>query len=196
LATFTGYKSRPFRSVDNSKLTIEKSEIIYKPNDPPGARDHVPNPSDVGLTDWDEVRLSTPDGLRLHGYYIRAPAGPTARNITLLRFHGAMGNTGHQLPQAKVFAEDLGFDVYLPEYRGYGYSTGRPDEKGINIDAQTAFDYLRQRPASQQKKIIVLGESLGGAIGVQLVAKHQDNVEALILDSTFLSIPKVAREYV
>lgn len=79
------------------------------------------------------------------------------------------------------------------EYRGYGSSTGTPDEKGLNIDAQTALDYMRQREDIKKTKFVVYGQSLGGAVSISLVAKNQQqgDIKALVLENTFLSIKKL-----
>jgi fermentation-respiration switch protein FrsA (DUF1100 family) len=70
----------------------------------------------------------------------------------------------------------------------YGLSTGRPCEKGLNIDAQTALDYLLENPATKNTKIIVYGQSLGGALSIQLVSRNQSKVHGLVLENTFRSI--------
>lgn len=105
-------------------------------------------------------------------------------------FHGNAGNIGHRVPIAKVLEENLGCNVLMLEYRGYGLSTGDPNEEGINIDAQTALDYIRQQKETQSGKIIVFGQSLGGAVAIQLVAKNQEagDIVGLVLENTFTSI--------
>ena len=105
-------------------------------------------------------------------------------------FHGNAGNIGHRIPIAKVLEENIGCNVLMLEYRGYGLSTGDPNEAGINIDAQTALDYIRQQKETQGGQIIVFGQSLGGAVGIQLVAKNQEagDVVGLVLENTFTSI--------
>lgn len=84
------------------------------------------------------------------------------------------------------------------EYRGYGLSTGSPDETGLMIDAQTAFDYLRHRPETRDNDIVVFGQSLGGAVSIQLVAKNQNDsrLVGLVLENTFLSMRKLIPSYV
>ena len=105
-------------------------------------------------------------------------------------FHGNAGNIGHRVPIAKVLEENIGCNVLMLEYRGYGLSTGDPNEEGINIDAQTALDYIRQQKETQSGKIIVFGQSLGGAVAIQLVAKNQEagDIVGLVLENTFTSI--------
>ena len=105
-------------------------------------------------------------------------------------FHGNAGNIGHRVPIAKVLQENLDCNVLMAEYRGYGLSTGIPDEKGINVDAQTALDYLRNQKETQGGDIIVYGQSLGGAVAIQLVARNQEptDIKAIIVENTFTSI--------
>lgn len=108
-------------------------------------------------------------------------------------FHGNAGNIGHRVPIAKVLEEQIGCNVFMLEYRGYGLSTGTPDEDGINIDAQTAIDFIRNQEETRNDKIIVYGESIGGACAIRLVANNQDagDVAGLILINTFTSIRKL-----
>jgi fermentation-respiration switch protein FrsA (DUF1100 family) len=105
-------------------------------------------------------------------------------------FHGNAGNIGHRLPIARILAEEFGYNAFLVEYRGYGFSTGDPNEKGLTIDAQTALDYIRGRSDLNKTKLVIFGQSLGGAVAIGLVEKNQDSgdIAALILENTFLSI--------
>jgi len=108
-------------------------------------------------------------------------------------FHGNAGNIGHRVPIAGVLQKHMGVNVFMLEYRGYGRSTGTPDEKGLNTDAQTALDYMRAHPDLKNTRFVVYGQSLGGAVSINLVASNQDqgDIKALILENTFLSIRKL-----
>lgn len=79
------------------------------------------------------------------------------------------------------------------EYRGYGLSSGTPSEVGLMIDAQTALNYIRQQKETRGGKIIIYGQSLGGAVAVQLVAKNQESgdIAGLVLENTFTSMRKL-----
>jgi len=108
-------------------------------------------------------------------------------------FHGNAGNIGYRLPIAKILSDDLGCNVLMVQYRGYGLSTGNPNEKGLNIDAQAGLDYIRQRDELKDSKIIIYGQSLGGAVGVNLAARNQEkgDIAGIILENTFISIRKL-----
>lgn len=158
----------------------------------------MPRPSQFGITDFEELVIPTPDGEKLSAFYIRAPNRKNRKNITILMFHGNAGNIGHRVPIARMLTESLGCNAFMLEYRGYGLSTGSPDEKGLVIDAQTGFDYIRQRAETRDNNILVYGQSIGGALAIQLVAKNQNDKKlvGLILENTFLSMRKLIPSFV
>ncbi|QSZ30309.1 hypothetical protein DSL72_004831 [Monilinia vaccinii-corymbosi] len=160
---------------------------------PNAARTEVPRPSQFGISDFEELMIPTPDGEKLSAFYIRAPATRSRKNVTMLMFHGNAGNIGHRIPIARRFINIVGCSVLMLEYRGYGSSTGSPDEKGLMIDAQTGFDYLRRRAETRDNDIVIYGQSLGGAVSIQLVAKNQNDkrLVGLVLENTFLSMRKL-----
>ena len=102
------------------------------------------------------------------------------------------------MPIAKAIQDTLHCNVFMLEYRGYGLSTGTPDEAGLKIDAQTGLDYLRQRAETRDHKFVVYGQSLGGAVAINLVATNQEqgDIAGLILENTFLSIRKLIPTWV
>lgn len=108
-------------------------------------------------------------------------------------FHGNAGNIGHRLPIARMMINYIGCNVFMLEYRGYGASTGEPDESGLTVDAQTALNYLRQRAETSDHKLVIYGQSLGGAVSIKLVSKNQEagDIAGLILENTFLSMRKL-----
>jgi fermentation-respiration switch protein FrsA (DUF1100 family) len=167
--------------------------LIYPSHIPANARTDVPRPSEFNITDYEELLIPTRDGEKLSAFYIRAPKGSRNADVTVLMFHGNAGNIGHRVPIARMILSSAGCNVFMLEYRGYGLSTGEPDEAGLTIDAQTALDYLRQRAETRDHRIVVFGQSLGGAVAVKLVAKNQDvgNIDGLILENTFLSMRKL-----
>lgn len=180
-------------------LTTIFRAIIYPAAFPDNARINVPRPSDARIRDFEELMIPTPDHETLSAFYIRAERpGVKKRQTTVLMFHGNAGNIGHRIPIAKRFIGSMGCNVLMLEYRGYGLSTGSPDQDGIIIDAQTGFDYLRQRAETRDHDIIVYGQSLGGAVAINLVSKNQNDPKlvGLILENTFLSIRKLIPSYV
>lgn len=160
---------------------------------PPNSRTDIPRPTQFGIKDFEELVIPTDDGEKLSAYYIRGPRGGKNSDITILMFHGNAGNIGHRLPIARVFINMIGCNVFMLEYRGYGASTGEPDEAGLGIDAQTGLNYLRERAETRNHRYVVYGQSLGGAVSIKLVAKNQDrgDIAGLVLENTFLSMRKL-----
>ncbi|KAF6810318.1 hypothetical protein CSOJ01_06389 [Colletotrichum sojae] len=174
-------------------LYFKQKALIYPSHMPPNSRTDVPRPSQYGIKDFEELVIPTNDGEKLSAFYIRGPRGGNNSNVTLLMFHGNAGNIGHRLPIARMLINFIGCNVFMLEYRGYGLSTGEPDESGLFTDAQTALDYLRSRAETSKHKLIVYGQSLGGAVSIKLVAKNQKDgdIAGLVLENTFLSMRKL-----
>lgn len=176
-----------------SLLYFKQKALIYPSHIPADSREKIPRPEHYHFKDFEELILPTNDGEKLSAFYIRGPRGGRNSNVTVLMFHGNAGNIGHRLPIARMLISATGCNVFMLEYRGYGLSTGEADESGLNIDAQTALDYLRDRLETRDHKYIVYGQSLGGAVAVRLVAKNQNrnDICGLILENTFLSMRKL-----
>lgn len=143
-------------------------------------------PGDWGLA-YEEIWLSTPGGVRLHGWYIPHPG---ARRVLLL-FHGNGGNISHRGDSVRIFNR-LGLNVFIFDYRGYGRSGGKPSEEGLYEDGNAAWRYLADARGFRPHDIIVYGHSLGAAVAARVAAEH--NPGRLILESSFSSVQDVARE--
>jgi len=145
-------------------------------------------PQAAGLA-FEDVYISTSQGIRLNAWFVPAAAS----RYTVLFFHGNAGNISHRLEKLKML-HDLGVSVFIPDYQGYGKSQGRPSEAGLYADARAAYDYLSQARNIPAKSIVLFGESLGGAVAVDLAAAGVP-VAALITEMTFSSIRDMGRHY-
>ncbi|KAJ1596719.1 hypothetical protein NDA14_005157 [Ustilago hordei] len=114
-----------------------------------------------------------------------------SKRPTILFLHANAGNMGHRLPLAAVFFKRFGCNVVMLSYRGYGFSTGSPNERGIKIDTQTTLDFIRAHPSLSSTVLVAYGQSIGGAVAIDLAARNPASVQALILENTFLSIPEL-----
>jgi uncharacterized protein len=157
--------------------------LLYFPS-----REILQTPADAGLA-FDELGLATEDGQRLHAWWIAAPPPSLGH---LLFCHGNAGNIGDRVLNAALLSA-AGFDVLLFDYRGYGQSSGSPDEHGTYCDARAALAVLRQRPGLDPERIFYLGESLGGAVALNLAIESPPH--GLILQSAFTSVRQAARRH-
>lgn len=148
-------------------------------------------PADAGM-EFEDIFFSTVDGVRLNGWFIKA-AGKTPAPATVLYFHGNAGNIAGRIDKVS-YLQQMGLNVFLVDYRGYGKSEGAPTEQGLSLDAWAAYDYLVGVKGVPAKKVVVYGSSLGGAAAVDLACRRP--VAALILDSTFTSAADMARKII
>jgi fermentation-respiration switch protein FrsA (DUF1100 family) len=150
------------------------------------SRSSVLSPAAVGLSARD-LEIPTADGERLHGWWFRARGASLAH---VLLCHGNAGNVADRLLHARLLT-DAGLDVFLFDYRGYGRSTGRPDEEGTYRDARAARSALLALEGVDPARTFYLGESLGGAVALALAREAPPR--GLILVSTFTSVRDMAR---
>ncbi|MGB2817143.1 MAG: alpha/beta fold hydrolase, partial [Burkholderiaceae bacterium] len=87
-----------------------------------------------------------------------------------------------------------GYNVLMLDYRGFGRSEGKPTLDGIVDDALAALQYLRTRPDVDRERIVVFGQSLGGATALRMLARDAAGVRLAIIDSSFPSYRGIARD--
>jgi fermentation-respiration switch protein FrsA (DUF1100 family) len=133
--------------------------------------------------EFEDAWFEAADGTRLHGWYV-----PHQRPRAVVLFApGNAGNLTYRADRLRWLHRRLGLSVMIFDYRGYGRSAGRPNEAGILADARAARRWLAERTGVAEDRIVLLGESLGGGVMVDLAAK--DGARGLILENTFTSLP-------
>lgn len=165
-------------------LFLRQDGLVYYPDLP--SREYEATPKQENLS-YENVTLTTSDGVRLAAWFVPAehPRG------VLLYAHGNAGNISHRLDGIKLF-HDLGLSVLIFDYRGYGQSSGEPDEEGTYRDAEAAWQHLTAQRGIKPEHIVVFGESLGSSVAAHLAAQHRPG--ALILASAFTSVPDLASD--
>lgn len=128
---------------------------------------------------------------KLFGWWIPAQGNKIG---TILYLHGYSENIGKNLDPADRLSQ-LGFDLLLIDYRGYGKSIGEfPFERQLYADAQVAWDYLVKTRKIDPQNIIIYGHSMGGAIAIDL-ATRQPQASSLIVQSSFTSMSAMTDRY-
>jgi hypothetical protein len=156
-------------------LFVFQSHFVYFPS-----REIVATPTDIGLH-YEAVFFETKDRVKISGWFI-----PAERSRGVILFcHGNAGNISHRLNKIQIYNR-IGLSTFIFDYRGYGESAGKPSEQGTYFDAEAAWDYLVSQRQISPEKIIIYGESLGGAVGAWLAQDRR--AKALIMESTFTSI--------
>ncbi|CAG9328355.1 bem46_1 [Blepharisma stoltei] len=180
----------------SSLLYYYQNDMIYIPNypsreyrSPDNNPDGYKTPSERNIP-YKDIHLKTSDGETLHCWLMLQES----RDVpTILFFHANAGNMGMRMDVIEQFYKEIGVNVFIISYRGYGKSTGKPSEKGLQSDAEAAVSYLfNEDLILNKKKIFIYGSSLGGAVAIFTAWKFQGlPFGGLILENTFTSLPKL-----
>lgn len=131
----------------------------------------------------EEIRLKTPDGETLRGWWMP----PAEGKPVLLFFDGNGGRLHMQEPRFAKAAEE-GVGVLSFAYRGYSGSTGRPTEKALHADARLAYDWLRSKVDAD--RIVIHGFSLGTGVATELATEVPER--ALVLEAPYTALIDLA----
>ncbi|MBT3200989.1 MAG: alpha/beta hydrolase [Phycisphaerales bacterium] len=142
---------------------------------------------------FEEVRFPSRDGTVLSGWFV--PSVTPAAG-TLIHFHGnAQNMTSHYSYVSWV--PQNGFNLFVFDYRGYGASAGSPSRAGLYQDSTAAIKYVQGRDDVDRTKIIVIGQSLGGANAITALGGNKfDGIVGVVIDSAFSSYEEVGKDHV
>jgi len=148
-------------------------------------------PDQIGLA-YEDVYFRSSDGVKLHGWLL--PAKGKAQG-TVLFLHGNAENITTHIANV-YWLPAQHYNVFLPDYRGYGRSEGRPSLAGVQDDINSAMGYLLHRSDIDPERIVILAQSLGGASAIYNVAHspHRAKIRALISESAFSDYSVITRE--
>lgn len=133
-----------------------------------------------------DVNFAAEDGTRLHGWYC-----PVERpHAVILIAHGNAGHVASRASWLRYLQTQAKCSVFLFDYRGYGKSEGRPTVAGALQDTKAARAKLCELASVDDGEMILMGESLGGAMVAELAADSPPR--GLVLQSTFSSLRDVA----
>jgi fermentation-respiration switch protein FrsA (DUF1100 family) len=118
------------------------------------------------------------------------PLPDAVQRPTLLYFYGNGSCINDSRTEFENFRR-LGANVLVPEYVGYGMSSGKPSESGCTATADAAYNYLLTRKDVNPQKIVSVGWSLGGGVAVDLASRKP--VAGLATFCTFTSMTDMAR---
>lgn len=145
----------------------------------------------TAATPIEDVVIPAANGVILHGWHFRIhPDDQRSNRRLVLYFPGNAGCRRDRLHDCRDFTQ-LGCEVLLMDYRGYGDNEGAPSESLLAVDARRAWMYATDALKYRPDQIVIFGESLGGAVAIRLAAEFSevgDPPVALILNSTFASM--------
>lgn len=176
-------------------IALIQRRLIYQPTREP-VRPAMAGAAAERITD---VFTTTADGLTLQGWRVAArpmPGVASSRRLVLY----FQGNAAHRGRRGKQFTmlSNLGCEVLIFDYRGYGENPGRPSETGLNEDARAVWRYAVESLGYAPGEIVLFGESLGGGVATGLAAElcaAGTIPGGLILRASFTSLVDAARAH-
>ncbi len=136
--------------------------------------------------------FNTSDNVRLNGWLITSQSQTDPTLTTLLYLHGNAGSLFDRITRLEYLAAQ-GWRVFAVDYRGYGWSSGRPTEAGLYRDASAAYEFLVHQMHIDPHTLFFYGESLGTAVAIELALEHP--TQGLILESPFTSFKDIGKAH-
>ncbi len=112
------------------------------------------------------------------------------RKGVVLYFHGNKENVNHYAKYADNFTK-LGYEVWMPDYPGFGKTTGILTEKKLYDQALLAYKLANLK--FKADSIIIYGRSFGTGIASQLATRIY--CRRLILETPYYSVPSLFSYY-
>lgn len=157
------------------------NSIYYRPNK---------NPVAINNLDCTDIYLLSKNKKKIHALYY-----PNDTSIaTILILHGTGGNLSSWSTVAKTL-NSYGFQSFIFDYQGYGNSEGKATHQNVYDDALAALSFIRDSLIEPDKKIVLLGFSLGGNLAIKIAAENQGKIDALITEGAFTSHEDIALYY-
>ena len=168
-------------------LSVNEKAYVFLPDN----RVVSGSPAHLRLAE-EHVTFPSTDGVTLSAWII--PASPSVNpDQWLLMCHGNFGNIGFgRRPEFYSFMREIGVNLLTFDYRGYGESTGSPEEQGLYDDARASYDYLVKTRGVSPEHIVLFGHSLGSAVAIEL-ASHVP-AKGLVVEGAFTSVVERAQE--
>lgn len=133
--------------------------------------------------DFEEINLITKDNAIINALHFKVK---NSKGI-IVYFHGNKGSLERWGTIASDFT-DYGYDVFVMDYRGYGKSTGKREEKSLYDDALLCYNYIKK--SYSEDNITLYGRSLGATFATYIAAKQKP--KKLVLEAPFYNLANTA----
>lgn len=163
-------------SLDNFLFNTEKLDSYKLPNN------NIPDSL------LEKVTLNS-DGNKIYGYWVKSNS--SYKNVTILYCHGNKHNIDEYWDRVMTMHE-IGFNVFIFDYRGFGMSEGTSSEANIYRDAEVALEYVTNTKNIPSDSLCLYGYSLGSVASIYLCA-NKINPRCLIAESPFGSANTLAQ---
>jgi fermentation-respiration switch protein FrsA (DUF1100 family) len=153
---------------------------------------HIVSTPGLYGVEYHPMEFKAADGTGLFAWWLPARGEPRG---TVLYLHGNAENISTHFHNV-AWMPAAGFNVLALDYRGYGGSEGSPTLDGVQLDIDAAMRALLARPDVDGERIIIFGQSLGGALAIHYAAhsEHRASVRAIVVDSAFSDYRRIVRD--
>ena len=138
----------------------------------------------------ESVNFKSTNGNMLNGWLLKPKNQPA--KITLLHFHGNAGSVFQQY-QAIAPLMKYGFQIFMFDYSGFGFSEGKATRENVLTDGLSAFEYLKIRQELKGTKLVIYGQSLGGHLAAVIGKQKENELDGLVIEGGFSSHKDVAK---
>ena len=154
----------------------------------PSINNYLDDQSMKAPSEIKKIKITTKDDIDLIGWFYQ---GNTDKFKTILFFHGNAGSLENRTYKLNHF-KNLNVNFLIIAWRGFSGNKGKPHEKGLYEDAESAIRWLKSRGVNE-KNIILYGESLGTAVAVEVAQNKK--YAGIILESPFTSMIDMGKKY-
>jgi len=149
------------------------------------------NNKDTVILDYtiESVVFKSLSGNNLNGWLLK-PKNIDA-TTTLLHFHG---NAGFLLSQYQAITPLLkyGFQAFVFDYSGFGFSEGKATRDNVLLDGNSALTYIKSREDVKNTKLVIYGQSLGGNLSAVVAQQRETDIDGLVIEGAFSSHKDIA----
>ena len=136
----------------------------------------------------EKVNIVTSDNLNLLGWFHKKDLN---KFKTIVYFHGNAGTLENRIHKLNHF-KDMDVNFLIIAWRGFSGNKGKPSEKGLYIDANSAIKWLKKLGLNE-RDIILYGESLGTGVATEIA--QSNNYAGLVLETPFTSMIQAAKNF-
>lgn len=176
------FRFRPLIVIASCLLTACTS-TFFQP-----LKTHLASPDQYNIK-YEDIYFEGRSEIKLHGWWFPAALESKAHVLFL---HGNAENISTHSGLVYWLTQHQ-YDVFIFDYRGYGKSQGKAQIDGVMSDIQSSREYIESR-RDKNKKVFMIGHSLGASMGIYNLAQQPKNVDGLILVSPFSDYRQIARE--
>jgi alpha/beta superfamily hydrolase len=159
------------------------SQLLMKPSKQIGSGYSTAAPSGI---EKEDVTFIGPGGVEMYGMHLQ-----TGSKAVVMINRSTTGNLGDDWPLVEQLCKS-GVSVFIYDYRGFGKSSGKPDEQGLLDDGLLAHDYLTGKLGYKKSNVILFGKGVGCGVATEIAQRREH--AGVVLVSGYRNLNEVAKQ--